>query len=163
MREQIITFFTQFPDTVAVFILAMVPITELRASIPIAIMYYHMHPLLALILSVCGNICAGGLVVFFVEKILYHILQRSQFIEKIWQKYINRIHAKNKDKFERWGSVMLIMFVAIPLPFTGIVTGAVAASIFQIPMRKAMPLLLIGSIISGVIVTLLTIAGKIAL
>jgi len=45
------------------------------------------------------------------------------------------------------------------LPFTGIFTGAVAASIFQIPFRQAFPLLALGSIISGIIVTLITVGA----
>jgi uncharacterized membrane protein len=90
---------------------------------------------------------------FFVEKLLGFFLQRFEKLDNLWQKYINRIREKNTAKFDRWGALALIAFVAIPLPLTGIVTGAVAASIFQIPFRKAIPLLAIGSVISGLIMT----------
>jgi uncharacterized membrane protein len=118
-----------------------------------------MSPFSALFYSVLGNIVAGAFVIFFVERILQSILNMSSFLENLWQKYINRIHKSNKEKFEKWGAVILVTFVAIPLPMTGIFTGAVAASIFQIPFRKAWPLLALGSLISGVIVTIITVGA----
>jgi len=160
MKEQIIELLSSFPDSVATFLIAMIPVTELRASIPIAITVYRMDPFAALIYSVLGNILVGALVIFFLEKFLHMILERSEFLNNLWQQYINRIHTNNKDKFEKWGAVILVTFVAIPLPMTGIVSGAVAASIFQIPFRKALPLLAMGSVISGVIVMLVTLGAE---
>ena len=159
MKEQIIELFSALPDSVATFLIAMIPITELRASIPIAITVYDMPPLAALFYSVLGNIVAGAFVIFFVEKILQSILDMSRPLNDLWQKYINRIHKNNKEKFEKWGAIILVTFVAIPLPMTGIFTGAVAASIFQIPFKKAWPLLALGSLISGIIVTLITVGA----
>ncbi len=159
MKEQIVEFLSVFPDSLATFLTAMIPITELRVSIPVAIAVYEMNPMAALVYSVLGNITMGIFTLFFVEKILHVILKRSEYLNDLWQKYINRIHTKNKEKFEKWGAVILVTFVAIPLPLTGIVTGAVAASIFQIPFRQAVPLLALGSVISGIIVTLLTVGA----
>jgi uncharacterized membrane protein len=159
MKEQIVEFLSRFPEGLATFLTAMIPITELRVSIPVAITMYEMNPWEALAYSVLGNIVMGILVLFFVEKILHLILIHSKHLDNLWQKYINRIHTKNKDKFEKWGAVILVTFVAVPLPLTGIVTGAVAASIFQIPAPKAIPLLALGSVISGVIVTLVTVGA----
>ncbi|XLQ19993.1 MAG: COG2426 family protein [Candidatus Moraniibacteriota bacterium] len=159
MKEHIVELFSEFPDSVATVLIAMVPITELRASIPIAITQFEMSPIIAMGYSILGNIIAGALVLFFVENILHLILAKSKTLDNLWQKYINRIHKNNKEKFEKWGAVILVTFVAIPLPLTGIFTGAVAASIFQIPFRQAFPLLALGSVISGIIVTLVTIGA----
>lgn len=159
MKEHIIEFFSAFPDSLATFLVAMIPVTELRASIPMAILTLDMHPFAAFVYSVLGNVLAGILVIIFVENILHMLLQRFDKLNDLWQRYINRIHVKNKEKFERWGAVALVAFVAIPLPLTGIVTGAVAASIFQIPFRQAIPLLALGSVIAGVLVTLLTMGA----
>ncbi len=159
MKEHIVELFSGLPDSVATVLIAMVPITELRASIPIAITQFEMSPIAAMGYSVLGNIIAGAIVLFFVENVLHLVLAQSKTLDNWWQKYINRIHKNNKEKFEKWGSVMLVTFVAIPLPMTGIFTGAVAASIFQIPFRQAFPLLALGSVISGIIVTLITVGA----
>ena len=157
MTEYIFTAVSSLPHSLATIILAMVPVTELRASIPFAITAYQMSPIMAFIYSVLGNVIAGIIVIFFVENILHLMLKRSQYLDKIWQKYIMRIKTKNEEKFEKWGAVALVLFVAIPLPMTGIFTGAVAASIFQIPVSRAVIFLSMGSVISGIIVTLLTV------
>ena len=159
MKEYIVELLADFPESVATVLIAMIPITELRASIPIAITQFEMHPIVAMGYSILGNVVAGAIVLFFVEHVLHLFLAQSETLERLWQKYVNRIHKSNKEKFERWGSIMLVAFVAIPLPMTGIFTGAVAASIFQIPFRQAFPLLAIGSVISGIIVTLITVGA----
>ena len=159
MKEMIMGMFSGFPDSIATILIAMVPVGELRVSIPIAIMQFGINPIVALGYSILGNIIAGAIALLFVENVLHIFLVQSKILEDLWQRYINRIHKNNKEKFEKWGAVMLVTFVAIPLPMTGIFTGAVAASIFQIPFRRAMALLAIGSIISGIIVTLITVGA----
>ena len=59
--------------------------------------------------------------------------------------------------FELFRDFALVLFVAIPLPFTGAWTAMVAAFVFGIPFRLAFPLILFGVIIAGVIVSVLTL------
>ena len=160
MKESIVSFFSTFPAEMATFFLAMIPVTELRASIPIAITIYHFHPLEALFWSILGNMTVGVLTLFAVEKVCEILLLRVSSFQRIWQRYRNRLHRKNSEKFERWGAVALVIFIAIPLPMTGVITGAIVASIFQVPPRNALPLLFAGVAISGVIVTLITVGVR---
>ena len=51
----------------------------------------------------------------------------------------------------------LVVLVAIPLPLTGAWTASLAAYIFGIPYKKAIPLIFLGLVIAGVIVTLVTV------
>ncbi|MCK4636115.1 MAG: small multi-drug export protein [Candidatus Moranbacteria bacterium] len=157
MKEIIIESVSNLPHEWATFLLAMIPITELRASIPIAILTFKMAPMTAFILSVLGNVLVGALTFIFVDKIFDFFLEKVEWLNKIWKKYIHRIQTKNVEKFEKWGAFALITFVAIPLPLTGIVTGAVAASIFDVPFKKAIPLLAVGSVIAGILVTIITL------
>lgn len=157
MKELIIQSVSSLSHEWATFLLAMIPITELRASIPVAILTFEMEPIKAFFLSVLGNVLAGALTFIFVDKILNLFLVRFEKLNNLWEKYIYRIQTKNVERFEKWGAFALITFVAIPLPLTGIVTGAVAASIFDIPFKKAVPLLAIGSVIAGVLVTILSV------
>ncbi|MEN8252641.1 MAG: small multi-drug export protein, partial [Patescibacteria group bacterium] len=99
MKDYIVELFVDFPDSIATILIAMIPITEIRASIPIAITQFDMNPLLAFFYSVLGNVIAGAIVLYFVENLLHLILAQSKTIDSLWQKYINRIHTKNKEKF----------------------------------------------------------------
>ena len=157
MKELIIDFFSVLPDDFATFLIAMFPLTELRVAIPIAVTVYHVEPSIAFVHAVLGNVFLGVVTLFFIENLIHIFLVRSQRLNVLWQRYINCLHMKNKENFEKWGAVGLVIFVAIPLPLTGVFSGAIVASIFQIPFRKAIPLLCIGAMIAGMIVTLLTI------
>jgi len=51
----------------------------------------------------------------------------------------------------------LISFVAIPLPMTGVWSGAVAAFVFGVPYKKSVLMISIGAVIAGLIVSLVTL------
>jgi uncharacterized membrane protein len=86
------------------------------------------------------------------------LIEKNDFLNNIWKKYIGRLKEKHTEKFKKWEAWALVSFVAIPLPMTGAFSGAVAASIFQIKIKKVIPLILLGCMISGTIVTLMTLA-----
>ncbi|HFC76882.1 MAG TPA: ligand-binding protein SH3 [Candidatus Moranbacteria bacterium] len=160
MQEIIISWFTGMPKELATFLMAMLPITELRASIPVAILKYGLSPFSAFFWSVLGNAFLGVLALLLIEPVTKLIIEKNNFLDKMWQKYIGKLRGKNKDKFAKWEAWALVSFVAIPLPMTGAFSGAVAASIFQIKSKKAIPLITLGCLISGTIVTTLIILGK---
>ena len=54
----------------------------------------------------------------------------------------------------------LIIFVGIPMPFTGVWTGALAAYLLSIEKKRAVAGIIIGVIISACIVTVITILGN---
>jgi uncharacterized membrane protein len=157
MQEIVISYFSTLPKEWAVFFLSMIPITELRATIPLAIIKFEMAPGLAFFYAVLGNTLMGSLVFLMVKPMTELAIRKIEFLHKIWQKYIDRIFLKNEKKFEKWGSLALVTFIAIPLPMTGAFTGAVAASIFQIPLKKTLPLIFTGCLISGMIITVISI------
>ncbi|HDH31646.1 MAG TPA: ligand-binding protein SH3, partial [Candidatus Wolfebacteria bacterium] len=66
---------------------------------------------------------------------------------------------RHNHHFEIWKGLALILFVAIPLPFTGAWSGTVAAFIFGIPIWKAILMIGTGILISGLIVLLISITG----
>ena len=54
----------------------------------------------------------------------------------------------------RYTSLGLLLFVAIPLPGTGAWTGALAAALLNMRMKYALPSIVAGVAIAGVIMTL---------
>lgn len=55
-----------------------------------------------------------------------------------------------------------MIFVAIPLPGTGVWTGCLAASIMEMSLKRALLSVAIGSAIAGIIVTVLCSLGLMA-
>jgi len=61
--------FQNIPPELATFLIAMIPISELRAAIPIGIKAYHLSAWSAYIWSVLGNLVPMILIVLILEPI----------------------------------------------------------------------------------------------
>ena len=141
------------------FMTAMLPITELRLAIPIAISKLGIPWYYALPTAIIGNSIPILILVPGLAAITKFLQQLPRPISTIVEWWIKHTKEKHKSKFQRYGAVALIFLVALPLPFTGAWTGALASWLFQIPQKKAIFLILLGVNFAGIIVTLLTLAG----
>lgn len=142
------------PEPVLVVLLAMVPIVELRGAIPVAQEIFDMSRLSAFTWSVIGNAIP-------VPIILWLLPPFTRWAEQHWKalhRFLERLHRyterRHTSRFERLRDLALVTFVAIPLPVTGAWSGSLAAVVFEIPKRRAMPLIFIGILTAGIIVTL---------
>lgn len=144
---------------IQIFLLAMTPIGELRAAIPVALTVYQLHWLWAYIVSVIGNLVPVVFLLLFLEAVSVWFSKRFKLSRRFFDWLFERSREKSERKIAKYGYLALILFVAIPLPITGAWTGSVIAFLFKIPFRKAFPLIAAGVAIAGVIVTLITKAG----
>jgi uncharacterized membrane protein len=152
-----VSLFENIPKEVATVLTAMTPIGELRAALPIALTVYDMPFWQAYLFSVVGNMIPVALILWFFDPISQWLMKYSQFFRKFFEKLFEKTRSKHSAKFEKWGALALITFVAIPLPVTGAWTGSLAALLFGIPFKKAFPTILLGVMIAGVIVAALAV------
>ncbi len=145
--------FNNFPPELATFIISMLPVSELRGAIPIAIGIYNLDPVKAYLISVIGNIIPVIFILKYIEPVSKYLMSKYEFFNKFFTYLFERTRRKHNGKFEKLGALALITFVAIPLPVTGGWSGALAAFVFGVPFKKALPLILLGVMIAGVIVT----------
>lgn len=148
--------FTNLPKEIAVFLISMIPIGELRASIPIAINVYEMGNFETYFWAVFGNLVPVILIVLFIEKISDYLSHHVYFFNRFFTWLFEHTRKKHSRKFEIYEELFLILFVAIPLPITGGWSGALAAFVFGIPPKKAIPLIALGLMIAGGIVMMIT-------
>lgn len=142
------------PPEIKTILIAAAPIIELRGSIPIAIEVYKLSALSALFFSVLGDLVPTFFFLLLLEPFYRYLSGRFLFFEKFFNWLFQRTRKKHERKFERWKKFALALIVAIPLPFTGAWTGAICAFLFGIPFRQAFPLIALGVLIAGTIVTL---------
>lgn len=136
----------------------MSPVVELRGSIPIALEVYKIPVWSAYLFSVLGNLVPLVLIIWLLEPVSKFLSSQSVFLNKFFTWLFTYTRTAHRSKFERLGkNVAVIILVATPIPFIGGWTGAVAAFVFGIPFKKALPLVIIGSLLAGLIVTLLTL------
>jgi len=149
-------------EILKIFLTALTPIGELRASIPLGLTVFHQPVWIVFIVSVIGNIIPPVFILWLFPKIATWLMNNSELMNKFLTWLFERTRKKTQDKIEKYGNLALIIFVAIPLPNTGAWTGALAAWLFGIPFKKAIPNIFYGVLIAGVVVTIIT-AGVISI
>lgn len=149
--------FQGIPPVLAVFLMATIPVAE-KAALPIALQVYHLPVWQAFVLAFVGSILPVTFVLWCAEPITKYLMQ-WKFFNKLFSWIFKHTREKFYNKYEKWGTVALIIFVSTPLPITGIWTGAVAAWLFGIKFRYALLYIGIGAIIAGIITTLLTMGA----
>jgi len=138
---------------------ATLPIGELRLSIPLAIYTLNMPWYMALPISLLGNILPVVILSPTLSGIANQIRKRPNPLQSLLNWWSRRVLTSFNGIFQKYGAIALVIIVAIPLPITGAWTGCLASSIFEIKPRVAIPLISLGLVISGIIVTVLTLTG----
>ena len=146
-------FDTFFGELLMTFLIAMVPVLELRGAIPAGIAA-GLPPAAAAAAAILGNLVPIPFLILLLRRIFGWLRKSSWVGPKIdWLE--RRAHLKGRvvRKYRLPG---LIILVAIPLPGTGAWTGALVAALLDIRMRHALPAIFLGVVIAGVIITALT-------
>jgi len=142
-------------EALIVLLVAALPIGELRAAIPLALIQYDMHPLSVYFLGVVGNMLPVPFLLLFLGKVS-NLLRRISLFDRFLTRLFAYTQRRHSALFNKFGAFALVMFVAIPLPATGAWSGSLAAFLFGVPFKYALPLIALGVMIAGVLVTLST-------
>ncbi len=155
MVETLVGFFEGFPPELAVFIISMLPIVELRGGI-LAAALLKVDFLVAFPICILGNLLPMPIVLLFLDKI-FDFLSRFKIFKKLLD-WINRKAEKNSEKAKKWKFWGLTIFVGIPLPGTGAWTGALAANTIKMRFKKSFPAIVLGVLMAGTIMSILCYA-----
>ena len=138
-------------------LVSMVPIIELRVGIPFGVALGLPYPV-AFIAAVIGNILPVPFIIIYIRRIFQWLRAHFPRLDGMVDALERKAHLKGK-KVNRYKYLGLLLFVGIPLPGTGAWTGALAAAFLDMPLRKAMPSIILGVILAGGIMTGLTRLG----
>ena len=137
-----------------IMLISMLPVSELRGAIPLALGVYKMSPVEAFFWAILGNIIPVIFILWLLDPFSRFLMKHSEFCNNFFVWLFKRTRSRHSRKFKKWKSLALIVLVAIPLPMTGAWTGSIAAFIFGISYFKALGLIFLGVVIAGLIVTL---------
>ncbi len=138
-----------------IFFLSAIPVSEIRG----AMIYVFMNlegaseVFAAYLLSVVGNFLPVPFIILLFRPIMKW-LRNTRMFGKIAHWLEDRTHRK-AGKLSKATAGALMIFVAIPFPTTGAWTGAMIASLLDMRFRYALPAILAGIAISGLIMILL--------
>jgi len=150
--------FDFLPEWFQIFFFSMIPWFEARYVIPFAIgsgwQWWQAMPL-----AVAGNMLPVPFILLFfrfVEKFLRKYKSWSRFMDWLFSKTRKRADVKIK----RYEHVGLLLFVALPLPFTGAWTGSLIAYLFDLKFGRSLVTIFIGVVIATSIMVVLVLTGQ---
>ena len=171
LTEFLLTFLKGITDNgkIITMLISMFPLIELKGAIPIGTLLGENLVTTAL-LAYCGStlICIP---IFFLLVPIFNLLKKIKFIKRFIEKIeavligkAEKIAQKSNGKTEevktKFLSTALLIFVAVPFPVTGVWTGTAIAVFVGLSFKNSFIPLVVGNLIAGSIITLLTFLFK---
>lgn len=153
MSEFLLDLFSLLSNEFKVMLTAAIPIIEVKGAIPVGIAL-GMKPIHAALLAFFGSIIPVPIILFTVRP-LFNYLKETKTFKKIVNKLIHRSMNKSGNVKE-YGYLGLFVFVAIPLPGTGVWTGSMIAALLDFRFKYAFPTILFGNLIASIIIVFLS-------
>jgi len=159
---------TAFHETVGgefllTMLISMAPVVELRGGVPAGVAM-GLPIRTALLAGVLGNMIPVPFVILFSRRVFrwvrVHIPKLSGVIDRLEARAYAKMDNKSLLRWQAWG---LLMFVAIPLPGTGAWTGSLIAALMDLRLKNAVPVIFLGTVIAGLIMTALTYGATVIL
>lgn len=142
------------------FLLSISPFGESRVGIPYGVLN-GLHPLTALAVGLGANLLVFPLMMFLIDtfnnRLWKYRMYKSQSV-----KLMRKAKSGVGDKIHKYGFWGLMFFVMIPLPFTGVYMGTIAAYIFKLPRRMSFVAIGVGAVISCIILAFGSHLGNVA-
>lgn len=171
MSDILLNFFLKITDNAKIItlFLSMFPLIELKGAIPVGV-GLGLNTVTSALLAYAGS----SLIViplFFLLIPIFNLLKKIKFIKKLVEKIEGVFERKAEElakkangeaenkrrKMLLWG---LFVFVAIPLPMTGVWTGTAIAVFLNMKFKDSFLPLVLGNLVAGTIITLLTLLFK---
>lgn len=163
MQDEIFNIFSTFhlsPKLVILF-LSSLPVTELRASIPIGVLILKQGIWTTVFYSIIGNLLPVIPVYFLLEPISNRF-SKTRYAKRFFEWIFERAR-RHSSIVERYEILGLMIFIGIPLPGTGVWTGCIIASLLRMRFIPTFIACLGGAIIAGLIVITIVVLGKMTL
>ncbi len=145
-------------DIILTFLVAMVPVVELRGAIPFGVVR-GLNLWTAIIASVLGNLVPVPFIILFIRRIFAWMRAHMPKLDGLVTRMEKKAE-KNRAAVEKYAFWGLAILVAIPLPGTGAWTGALVAAMMEMRLKRAFPAIVIGVVIAGVIVSVVTYGAR---
>lgn len=140
-----------------IFFVSMIPLIELRGAIVYAV-GFDLPLLPSYVICILGNMLPVPIIFLFARKVLEWGADKP-VIGKFFTFCLEKGHkggAKLQEKAGRGLFAALLLFVGIPIPGTGAWTGTLAASLLDMDFKSSVIAVLLGVIMAGVIMGLLS-------
>ena len=144
----------------AIFLVSMVPILELRGAIPIS-QGLGLPIISSYIICIIGNMIPVPFIYLFARRLL-EWGKDKRYTGKFFTWCLEKGEKGGKKLTEKAGRgtfLALLLFVGIPLPGTGAWTGTLAASILDMDFKETVIAVMGGVLLAGIIMMTASFLG----
>jgi len=156
MSDLVVSWLGGISTKLTIALIAMLPVAELRGAIPIGIASFDLNLYSVFFYAYLGNLVPIFLIFWIFPPLIKVFSRHFKWFQPFLDKYFLSLEKKYQEKYDRYGSLILVLLVAIPLPGSGVWTASILAVLFKVEKRYSIPAILIGLAIAGLIVTLIT-------
>ena len=143
-----------------IFFISMVPIIELRGAIPVS-QVMGLPMVASYIICIIGNMLPVPFIYLFARKVLIWGADKP-VIGGCFRWCLEKGEKGGQKLQEKAGKglfIALLLFVGIPVPGTGAWTGTLAASILDMDFKSTVAAVMLGVLLAGIIMMVLSFAG----
>ena len=135
-----------------VFGMSMLPVLELKASIPAGLAMGL--PLWETFLIALAGSCVPVPFILLLLRPFFKWCKGRPFFSKLAEKLEGRFEQKSSG-VRKYSLLGLFLFVAIPLPTTGVWTGCGIAAMLNLRIKRVLPVIILGNAVAGLLMLLL--------
>ena len=130
-----------------VFFTAMIPFIDIKAAVPLGFQM-GLSKLTIYFFAVAGMLIPGVLNLFLLGPITNYAREKSNFLYVFFTKLLEKTRKDHDSKVKKFGPLVLLLFVGVPIPGSGAMTGALIAFVFGMESWSALTFIAVGTIVS---------------
>lgn len=144
---------TNLDHYLSVMLLAMAPVIELKGAMPVGIAL-GLGVWETFAAALIGSCLPSPVIILCIRKLLAWMSNcKYTFFHRIAGFLNRKIEKGQQNRFFQTSALLgLFVFVAIPLPTTGVWTGSMIAGVLNLRMKSALPAIVLGNTVAGLIV-----------
>lgn len=159
-------------ELITLALLTWIPFLELRYTIPAGILNgtvnlpfgmalhgYGLNWFIVFCVCVISNILIGIIIYFLLDRFVKFFL-RYKWFTRTYNKIIAGPQKKIKKAVDKYGTFGVAIFIGIPLPGSGVYSGALGAYAIGLGFKKFIIANIIGVLIVGIVVTIITLVSS---
>ncbi len=139
---------------VLIVLLSLTPGLEARASIPVGYCILG-EPLTVFILSYIASSIPSIPLLYLLGFLEENIVNRNSLLKKMYSWSVSRVrNGLERVRRSRYIYLALSLYVAIPLPLTGVWTGSLIAYLLGLDKEKSIIAIFLGNLLAVTMITL---------
>jgi uncharacterized membrane protein len=142
------------PPELIVAALGFLPIVEMRGAVPVAQGLYGFGWVASFFWAFLGSMLPAPIILKLADPVIAWCNRKSPLCARLAGRAIERTRKHFAKDHRRFGEIALLIFVALPLPGTGVWGGSLAAVLFGVPFVRAMWLIGVGNAVAGLLISL---------